>query len=97
MATVKPGSRGVIDSVGLDALIAQLSGDGYRVVGPTVRDGAVVYDEVASVADLPAGWTDEQDGGTYRLQRRPDEALFGYAVGPHSWKRYLFQECGPTA
>jgi sulfhydrogenase subunit beta (sulfur reductase) len=87
---VRSGSRGVIDPVGLDALIGQLSGDGYRVVGPTLRDGAVVYDEIASVADLPAGWTDEQDGGTYRLQRRPDEALFGYAVGPHSWKRYLF-------
>ena len=87
---MRPGSRSVIDPVGLDALIGQLSGDGYRVVGPTVRDGAVVYDEIASVADLPAGWTDEQDGGTYRLQRRPDEALFGYAVGPHSWKRYLF-------
>ena len=35
-----------------------------------------------------SGWTDEQDGGHYRLRRRDDEALFGYAVGPHSWKRY---------
>ena len=26
----------------------------------------------------------------YRLHRRDDEALFGYAVGPQSWKRYLF-------
>jgi sulfhydrogenase subunit beta (sulfur reductase) len=50
----------------------------------------VVYDEIASVADLPAGWTDEQDGGTYQLHGRADEALFGYALGPHSWKRYLF-------
>ena len=41
-----------------------------------------------SSADLPVGWTDEQDGGHYRLRRRDDEALFGYAVGPHSWKRY---------
>ena len=39
-------------------------------------------------ADLPIGWTDEQDGGRYRLARRDDEALFGYAVGPHSWKKY---------
>src|SRR5664280_2863192 len=30
----------------------------------------------------------EQDGGHYRLRRRDDEALFGYNVGPHSWKRY---------
>ena len=36
---------------------------GYRVVGPTVRDGAIVYDELASADDLPVGWTDVQDGG----------------------------------
>ena len=54
-----------------------------------MRDGAIVYDEVAGVGDLPAGWTDEQDGGHYRLRRREDGALFGYAVGPQSWKRYL--------
>jgi sulfhydrogenase subunit beta (sulfur reductase) len=39
---------------------------------------------------LPIGWTDEQDGGKYRLKRRSDAALFGYAVGPHSWKKFLF-------
>ncbi len=58
------------------------------MIGPTVRDGAIVYDEVAAAADLPIGWTDEQDGGRYRLVARDDEALFGYAVGPHSFKRY---------
>jgi hypothetical protein len=35
---------GVLDSVGLDALIAGLSGDEYRVIGRTFRDGAVVYE-----------------------------------------------------
>ena len=24
------------------------------------------------------------------MKRRDDGALFGYAVGPHSWKRFLF-------
>lgn len=61
----------------------------YQVVAPTVRDGAIVYDEIQTVAELPRGWTDEQDGGQYRLQRRQDQALFGYVVGPHSWKRFL--------
>ncbi|MGZ8687101.1 MAG: 4Fe-4S dicluster domain-containing protein, partial [Gaiellaceae bacterium] len=28
--------------------------------------------------------------GTYRLERRADEARFGFAVGPHSWKQFLF-------
>jgi ferredoxin len=74
----------------LDALIGALQQRGYTVVGPTVHDGAIVYDEIESAADLPVGWTDVQDGGTYRLRRRDDEARFGYAVGPTSWKRFLF-------
>jgi sulfhydrogenase subunit beta (sulfur reductase) len=80
----------VLDLDGLQALVDELRARGYRVVGPTVRDGAIVYDEIASVEDLPAGWTDEQDAGRYRLRRRDDGALFGHAVGPHSWKRFLF-------
>jgi ferredoxin len=80
----------VLDREGLDALLLALEDLGYQVIGPTVRDGAIVYGPVHTIADLPAGWTDEQDGGTYRLKRRDDAALFGYAVGPHSWKHYLF-------
>ncbi len=63
---------------------------GFRIVGPTVREQAIVYDELASPAELPEGWTDEQGPGLYRLRRREDRALFGYVVGPHSWKKYLF-------
>jgi hypothetical protein len=59
-------------------------------VGPVVRQGAIVHEELDSAADLPAGWTDVQEGGTYRLERREDEALFGHNVGPESWKRLLF-------
>jgi sulfhydrogenase subunit beta (sulfur reductase) len=66
-----------------------LASRGFRVIGPTVRDGAVVYGTVARIGDRPAGWTDRQDAGRYRLERRGDMALFGYAVGPHSWKRFL--------
>jgi sulfhydrogenase subunit beta (sulfur reductase) len=71
-----------------DDLFAALARRGYTVIGPTVGDGAIVYGELRAAADLPVGWTDEQDGGHYRLQRRDDEALFGYAVGPHSWKQF---------
>lgn len=90
MPTTGAITSAVIDPSGLQALVEVLAGDGYRVVGPTLRDGAVVYDDIDSTADLPIGWTDEQDGGTYRVQRRDDDAYFGYAVGPHSWKQYLF-------
>ena len=80
----------VLPADSLNALFEALRRRGYNLVGPTVKDGAIVYAEIRSPADLPAGWTDEQDGGTYRLKRRADRALFGYAVGPHSWKKFLF-------
>jgi len=73
----------------LGSLFGALRGHGYRIVGPTVRDGAIVYAEIDSPAALPAGWTDEQAPARYRLAKRDDEALFGYAVGPHSWKAEL--------
>ena len=79
----------ILQREGLQQLIDLLRGRGYCVVGPTVRDQAIVYDEINGLGDLPAGWTDRQDPGTYRLVRRDDEALFGYVVGPHSWKKYL--------
>ena len=74
----------------LDDLIGALRRRGFRVLGPSVRDGAIVYDELETAAELPIGWTDRQEAGTYRLERREDEARFGYAVGPHSWKQFLF-------
>jgi ferredoxin len=79
----------VISPDALQALVEALRGRGYRVLGPTVRDGAIVYDELESAAELPVGWTESQDAATYRLERREDEARFGYAVGPHSWKQFL--------
>jgi sulfhydrogenase subunit beta (sulfur reductase) len=79
----------VIEPQALEVLVTALQARGYRVLGPTVRDGAIVYDELESAAELPVGWTDAQDAGQYRLERREDEARFGYAVGPHSWKQFL--------
>ncbi|HSB37980.1 MAG TPA: 4Fe-4S dicluster domain-containing protein [Gaiellaceae bacterium] len=79
----------VIEPAALEALIAGLRSRGYRVLGPTLQDGAIVYDELESAEELPAGWTDVQEPGGYRVRRRDDDAHFGYAVGPHSWKKYL--------
>ena len=74
----------------LDLLIQTLTTEGYQVVGPTVDQGAIVYGEITTASDLPVGWTDIQEPGKYRLERRDDQASFGYVVGPHSWKKYLF-------
>ncbi len=79
----------VLDRASLDDLFGALRRRGLRVIGPTVADGAIVLAELEDSEALPAGWTDEQDGGTYRLRRRDDDAVFGYAVGPHSLKGHL--------
>lgn len=83
-------AAGVIEPGALGELVSALRRRGYRVVGPTLRDGAIVYDELESAADIPIGWTDVQEPGSYRLERRDDDARFGYAVGPQSWKQFLF-------
>ena len=84
------GDKFIFHRGDLQKLLEELTASGYQVVGPTVRDGAIVYDTVNSLSDLPEGWTDKQDGGKYRLEKRQDNALFGYNVGPHSWKKFLF-------
>src|SRR5215467_15286004 len=89
-SSIRVNDHIVIEREHLQQLFAALTSKGYQIVGPTVRDKAIVYDTLFSVADLPVGYTDEQEGGTYRLKKRADEAVFGYVVGPQSWKKFLF-------
>lgn len=79
----------MLDWQGFHELFRRLHSAGYTVVGPTVRDGAIVLDEVTGVADLPLGVGDDQDAGSYRLRDRGDTAVFGHTVGPQSWRRLL--------
>ncbi|MBS3905066.1 MAG: 4Fe-4S dicluster domain-containing protein [Simkania sp.] len=71
-------------------LLCLIKNDAYKLLGPTIRNEVIIYDEIQSAQDLPIGWMDEQDPGRYRLKRRSDQAYFGYNLGPHSWKKYLF-------
>ena len=89
-AEISPGSWWWLDAVGLERLIAALAAGGYRVVGPQVADGAVVIRDLASARELPTGWLDEQDGGSYRLRHDPTAGTFDHVVGPHSLKNFLF-------
>ncbi len=83
------GDTAVLEPEALEALVVALSDLGYRVLGPRLRDGAIVYDDLQSADQLPIGWTDAQAAGSYRVAARADRARFGYAVGPHSWKQFL--------
>jgi sulfhydrogenase subunit beta (sulfur reductase) len=79
-----------IESAALQSLIEVLQQRSYTVLGPTPRDGAIVYDFISSSADLPKGWTEDQLPGHYRLQKGTGDACFGFTVGPQSWKKFLF-------
>ncbi len=80
----------IIQPKDFDTLISALITRSYLVIGPTVRDNAVIYDEITSAADLPIGFTDEQDNSHYRLKRTTSGSYFDTSVGPYSWKRFLF-------
>ena len=79
----------VLDTAGLDCLVDVLIERGYRVIGPTVRDNAIVLAELESAQDLPSGWGVDVGPGHYRLRRRDDDAVFGHSAGPQSWKQFL--------
>ncbi|MGW5134782.1 4Fe-4S dicluster domain-containing protein [Streptomyces sp. NPDC004135] len=80
---------GVLDRDGLSALVEVLAARGRTVIGPTVRDGAIVLAEIASADDLPFGWGTEVEAGRYRLVPRADSAVFAHTAGPQSWKTFL--------
>ena len=79
----------LMEASSLSQLYEALSRAGYLVVGPTVRDGAIVLAELQSAGQLPFGWGVTLEPGGYRLRQRTDQAAFGHAAGPQSWKQYL--------
>jgi len=71
-------------------LIEALCDNGYRCVGPQVRDEAIVYDDLTSTDQLPYGRNDRQRPGEYRLVENETPRCFTWANGPQALKPYLF-------
>ncbi|NUM54571.1 MAG: 4Fe-4S dicluster domain-containing protein [Candidatus Hydrogenedentes bacterium] len=90
--TTEQTSRGaaILDRADFNSFLDALTKHGYEIIGPTVRDSAIVFGDVRRDTDLPIGVTDEHEGGHYRLKPTGSQALFAYAVGPHSLKNYLY-------
>ncbi len=84
------GDEATIDRPGFDLLLDVLHRSGLRTIGPVVRDGGIVHGEISTTSDLPEGWHDHAAPGSYRLTKDEGSELFGWAVGPESWKSEFF-------
>ena len=80
----------ILSRADLDELIAALIADGYRVIGPTVRDSAIVLAELSSGADAAGRLgRGHRPGLVPAAPRADDQAVFGHSAGPQSWKQFL--------
>ena len=59
-------------------------------IGPQVRDGAIVYDELHSTEQLPHGLSDKQSPGSYSIVKNKSQKFFDWANGPQAIKPLLF-------
>jgi sulfhydrogenase subunit beta (sulfur reductase) len=79
----------------LDQLFGALTADGRRIVGPTIAEGAVVYDELREAASLPHGATADTAPGAYRLRATGSQRTFDYGIPVTAWKRFTHPSIVP--
>ena len=77
---------------GLQALIDALVARGYKVIGPVVREGAVVLAPLEDAKRIPWGVLDVQAPGKYTLEAGNPQRAFGWVNGPSSLKPFLFKQ-----
>ncbi|MFN4110953.1 MAG: 4Fe-4S dicluster domain-containing protein, partial [Ignavibacteria bacterium] len=80
----------IIETSELDKLFFVLKEKGFKLIGPTVENEAIVYSEINDSKDLPIGITDKQSPGIYRLEKIDSGTYFHFTVGPQSWKKFLY-------
>ena len=51
----RPCAPAVIDLPQFDQLLEALQARGHTLVGPTIRDGAIIFDKITGARDLPIG------------------------------------------
>ena len=92
MELMGPKSTGYyLPHVDLQQLLDVLSAASYQVIGPIVKDGAIVYDQINSVEQLPQGYQDEQAPGSYRLRHTSSSNFFSWSNGVQALKPLTFK------
>lgn len=75
----------------INNLLSCLQEKGYSCLGPQVKNGAIVFDELQNADQLPWGIQDVQEPGKYRLQQTDLKEAFAWANGPQAIKPLLFK------
>ena len=75
----------------LQTLINALQQAGFACVGPQVCEGAIVYDAITTVDQLPWGIRDRQAPGEYQLEVLDEKKAFAFSNGPQAIKPILFK------
>jgi sulfhydrogenase subunit beta (sulfur reductase) len=86
---MKPPAR-FLSREKLQSLLDTISAQGYECIGPQLRDGAIVYDKLQGVAQLPKGIEAAQAPGSYRIEQGGHERCFAWANGPQALKPLVF-------
>ena len=81
--------KAILERGDLQKLFDALQSKGWRVMGPALGESAIILRELKSASELPEGYSDQQDGGVYRLVKNQGKALFNYVLGSHCWKKFL--------
>jgi len=71
-------------------LIQLLKDQGYDVVGPQVKDDAIIYAEMEGAEQFPIGVKDDQTPGSYSLLKTENSTWFSWANGPQALKPLVF-------
>lgn len=74
----------------LQHLLDTLQRAGFHCIGPQLHDGAIIFDHITSVEQLPRGIHDEQAPGSYSLKPDASTMYFDWANGPQAIKPLLF-------
>ena len=73
-----------------DPLFEALFKQQFEVIGPTVKDGAIIYAPLHRPDQMPLGLHQHLAPGSYRLTQSSDQRYFAWANGPQALKPWLF-------
>lgn len=74
----------------LDRLLSGLQAKGYRCMGPTVEQGAIIFGELLVATELPRGLQVVQSPSQYTLTSDPQNRYFAWVNGPQAIKPLTF-------